>query len=157
MGRRKQRFLAEAAKFLTVGGLATVVAFAIFNGLVHGWLGFPAPMHGDPLVAYVIANGVGMLISYRGSRTWAFRHREPVGPAGGLFGYFAINLASMVIPLACLACSRYLLGRDDPVADNIAANVVGLGLGTIARFFALRELIFVRPVGRRAGVGSTGR
>ncbi|NUR08696.1 MAG: GtrA family protein [Nocardioidaceae bacterium] len=142
MGRRLQRLASEAAKFLTVGGVATVVALVIFNGLVHGYVGSPGVMHEQPLVAFVIANTVGMLVSYRGSRSWAFRHREAVGVAGGRLSFFVINLVSMVIPLACLAFTRYVLGRADPVADNIAANVIGLGLGTLARFWAIRRFIF---------------
>ena len=37
-----QRLVAEAAKFLTVGGLATLVALVGFNLLVHGWFGSAA-------------------------------------------------------------------------------------------------------------------
>ena len=142
MGRRMQHLLAEVAKFLTVGGVATLVAFLIFNGLVHGYLGGPGPMHEQPLVAFVLANTVGMLVSYRGSRSWAFRHREVVGPAGGRVAFFAINMVSMVIPLGCLAFTRYVLHHSDPVSDNVAANGVGLVLGTFARFVAIRQLIF---------------
>jgi len=145
VGHRWQRFLSEAAKFLTVGGLATLVSFVIFNGLVHGYVDGPGPMHDQPLVAFVLANLVGMLVSYRGSRSWAFRHREAVGVAGGRVAFLVINVVSMVIPLACLAFTRYALGRSDPIADNVAANVVGLGLGTLARFWAIRTFIFVGP------------
>jgi len=137
--------LSEGAKFLTVGGVATVVSLVIFNGLVHGYLGGAGPMHQQPLLAFVVANTFGMVVSYRGSRSWAFRHREAVGFAGGRVAFFAVNIASMAIPLACLAFTRYVLGRSDPVADNLAANVVGLGLGTAARFWALRRFIFLRP------------
>jgi putative flippase GtrA len=145
VGRRIQRFLSEGAKFLTVGGVATAVSFVIFNGLVHGYFGMLGLMHDQPLVAFVVANTVGMLVSYRGSRSWAFRNRAAVGPAGGRVAFFVINLVSMVIPLACLTFTRYVLGRSDPVADNLAANVVGLGLGTMARFWALRRFIFLSP------------
>ncbi len=86
-----------------------------------------------------------MLVSYRGSRSWAFRNREAVGVAGGRVAYFVINMVSMVIPLACLSFSRYVLGLSDPVADNVAANVIGLGLGTLARFWAIRRYIFLSP------------
>lgn len=146
MGRRMHRLASEAAKFLTVGGVATLVAFVIFNGLVHGYFGSPAPMSNLPLVAFVIANMVGMVVSYRGSRSWAFRDREAVGPAGGRVAYFVINTASMAIPLLCLAFSRYVLSYEDPVSDNISANVIGLGLGTLARFWAIRTFIFKEPV-----------
>ena len=145
MGHRLQRLFGEGAKFLTVGGVATLVAFVIFNGLVHGYFGGPGPMHEDPLVAFVIANTVGMLVSYRGSRSWAFRDRAAVGVAGGRLAFFVINIASMVIPLACLSFTRYVLGLTDPVADNVSANVVGLGLGTLARFWAIRRFIFLSP------------
>jgi putative flippase GtrA len=145
VGHRWQRFLSEGAKFLTVGGVATAVSFVIFNGLVHGYFGGYGPMHADPLVAFVLANTVGMLVSYRGSRSWAFRDRETVGVAGGRLSFFVINIVSMVIPLACLSFSRYVLGLTDPFADNISANVVGLGLGTLARFWALRRFIFLSP------------
>jgi putative flippase GtrA len=145
VGHRWQRFLSEGAKFLTVGGVATLVSLVIFNGLVHGYFDGAGPMHDDPLVAFVLANTVGMLVSYRGSRSWAFRDRAAVGVAGGRVMFFVINIVSMVIPLGCLAFTRYALGLTDPVADNIAANVVGLALGTLARFIALKRFIFLSP------------
>jgi len=145
MGRRLQRFAAEASKFLTVGGVATLVALVLFNALVHGYFGGPGPLNDQPLLAFVLANLVGMVVSYRGSRSWAFRHREAVGPAGGRVAFFVINVLSMAIPLGCLAFTRYVLGLTDPLSDNIAANVVGLGLGTAARFWAIRRWIFLSP------------
>jgi putative flippase GtrA len=149
MGRRLERLGAEAGKFLAVGGLATLVALVVFNLLVHGVLGYTAGvMNGQPLLAYALANLLGMMVSYRGSRSWAFRHREPVGAAGGRVAYFVINTVTMGIPLLCLAFSRYLLDLDSALADNISANVVGLGLGTAARFWAFRRFVFLSP--RRA-------
>jgi putative flippase GtrA len=125
----------------------------IFNGLVHGYFGSPGFLNDQPLLAFILANTVGMVVSYRGSRSWAFRHREVVSRDGGRLAYFLINTASMIIPVGCLAFSRYVLDRADPVADNLAANVVGLALGTVARFFALRRFIFLNPViaARRRG------
>ena len=146
MGRRMQRLAAEATKFLAVGGVATLVAFVLFNGLVHGFFGNPAgPMNQWPLTAFVVANLVGMAVSYRGSRSWAFRHREPVGAAGGRLSFLVINVVTMGIPLLCLAISRYVLGLDSAFADNVAANVIGLGLGTAARFWAFRRFVFLSP------------
>ena len=46
---------------------------------VHGYFGGPGPLNGQPLVAFVLANTVGMLVSYRGSRSWAFRHHRRPG------------------------------------------------------------------------------
>ncbi len=144
MGRRMQRLAAEGAKFLAVGGAATLVALLIFNLLVHGVPGMGSGvMNEQPLTAYVLANLVGMVVSYRGSRSWAFRHREPVGAAGGRLSYFVINTVTMAIPLLCLTVSRYVLDLDSPLADNVAANVVGLALGTAARFWAFRRFVFL--------------
>ena len=146
MGRRMQRLAAEGAKFLAVGGAATLVALLLFNLLVHGIPGTgPGPMNSKPLSAYALANLVGMVVSYRGSRSWAFRHREPVGAAGGRVSFFVINTLTMAIPLLCLTVSRYLLDLDSVLADNISANVIGLGLGTAARFWAFRRFVFHSP------------
>lgn len=146
MGRRLQRLAAEGAKFLAVGGFATLIALVLFNALVHGFFGDPAgPLNDWPLTAFVVANLAGMAVSYRGSRSWAFRHREAVGPAGGRLAYFVINTVTMALPLACLWISRYLLDLDSALADNVSANVIGLGLGTAARFWAFRRFVFLNP------------
>jgi putative flippase GtrA len=139
-----KRFGLEASRFLAVGLVATVVAFVLFNLLVHG-LG---PIRGawlndNPEVAYVVANGVGMLVSFRGTKVWAFRDRESKHPDGGAVAFVVINLATMLIPITCLSLSRGL-GLDDPVSDNLSANVVGLGLANAARFFLFRTFVFLR-------------
>lgn len=54
----------------------------------------------------------------------------------------------MAFPLLCLAVSRHLLDLDSALADNVAANVVGLVLGAGARFFLFRRFVFLSP--RRA-------
>ena len=143
--RRPARAVREAVRFLVVGGAATLVALVIFNGLVHGLRGDgPGPMHGSPLVAYCLANFVGMIVSYWGVRAWAFRSRTPVGVAGGRLNYLLVNTASMLIPLLCLTVSRYVLHLDTALADNISANVLGLAAATATRFWASRRFVF-RP------------
>jgi len=44
--------------------------------------------------------------------------------------------------VTCLAVSHYALGFTSPLADNIAANVVGLGLATAFRFWSYRRWVF---------------
>ena len=88
MGRGK-RVISEGGKFLAVGVVATFVALVLFNVLVHGpgfWFS-PGPMNQQPLVAFAVANLIGMLVSYRGSRHWAFSNRQPVGPGNGRLGF----------------------------------------------------------------------
>jgi putative flippase GtrA len=147
MGPRRQRLLGEAGRFLAVGGLATIVALVLFNLLVHGFnTGDHALLDDRPILAYVLANTVGMVISYRGTRMWAFRDRPPRHADGGRSAFVVINVATMTIPVLCLYVSRNLLGLDDPVSDNIAANVIGLALGVAARFWLFRALVFRRPI-----------
>lgn len=146
-GDRWQRLLAEASRFLAVGGLATVVAFLIFNFLVHGLrTASNAPLSGHPYLAFVIANLIGMAVSYRGSRTWVFKDRPPRTADGGRLMFVAINLVTMLIPIGCLWFSRNVVNVDDPYSDNISANVIGLFLGMVARFHLFRALVFRRPV-----------
>jgi putative flippase GtrA len=147
MSNRWRRVLTEAYRFLAVGGLATIVAILLFNLLVHGFrLGYDAPLAEEPYLAYLLANVIGMAVSYRGSRSWVFKDRPPRTADGGRLLFIVINLATMLIPIACLWISRNVLGLDDPFSDNIAANVVGLFLGMVARFYLFRTLVFRRPV-----------
>ena len=147
MSDRTQRFIAEVGRFLVVGGAATIVALIIFNYLVHGFnTGDHAPLGNEPILAFVIANTIGMCISYYGSRHWAFRDRPPVTSDGGLTSFVGINFLTMLIPIGCLAVSRDVLGLDDPLSDNIAANVIGLVLGLAARFALFRTFVFKRPI-----------
>jgi putative flippase GtrA len=87
-----------------------------------------------------------MVISYRGSRNWAFRDRPPRQADGGRLAFVTINVATMSLPIGCLWISRNLLGLDDPISDNVSANVIGLAMGLVARFFLFRRFVFRRPV-----------
>ena len=135
----------EGLRFAIVGAGATLVSTTAFNLLVHWPPRGPSLLADRPLTAFALANLLGMVVSYTGSRSWAFRDRQAVGVGGGLPAFVAINIASWAVPLTCLAFTRYALGLDGPVADNVAANVVGLGLGMLVRFWALRGVVFRRP------------
>ena len=146
MGARLRRIGGEALKFSAVNVVATVVAVLLFNVLVHGLPGLysPGPLHGFPLVTYFLANSVGMLISFYGSRSYAFKHRRPTGPGGGLLNYAIVNFASFVIPMACLWITRNVFDWDTVIADNVSANVVGAALAMLVRFWAFRRFVFKR-------------
>lgn len=130
-------------RYLVVGLAATIVAVVLFNLLVHG-LGHASwgPLNDRPLTAYVLANLVGMVVSYRGTRSWAFSARTTAHRDGGRTAWLAINLATMAIPVACLWISRSVLGLDDALSDNLSANVIGLALANAARFVLSRQVIF---------------
>ena len=133
----------EIWRYLAVGLGATVVAVFLFNLLVHG-IGMAdfAPLNGHPILAYVLANLVGTTISYRGTRWWAFRHRTTTHFDGGRTAFVAISVGTMAIPMAFLWINRNVLGLDDPLSDNLSANVIGLAFANAARFVLTRQLVF---------------
>lgn len=152
---RLRRISGEVARFSAVNVVATVIALIIFNALAHGIRGwFDGPLHDHVLSSYLIANSIGMFVSYYGSRFYAFKHRHAAGPGGGLLIYVVINLSSFVIPLSCLWITRNIFEWSSIYADNIAGNVVGAVLGNIFRFWAFRRFVFTkRP--RRTRIGRT--
>src|SRR3954453_17812826 len=146
MGARARRVFGEALKFSAVNVVATAVAVLLFNALVHGLptLYGPGPLHHYPVMTYFVANTFGMLISFYGSRSYAFKHRLPTGPGGGLVNYAIVNFASFVIPMACLWVTRNVFDWSSALADNVSANVVGAVLGTLVRFWLFRRFVFKR-------------
>ena len=144
---RLPHIVVEIGRFMVSGGLSTLTSFAIFNFLAHGlYLTSDPWLEPQPIAAFVIANLGGMLVSYRLSRHWTFRHRPPVHPDGGRTAFFVINLVTMPLAIACLWLSRHVLGLTDPFSDNIAGNVVGQLIGQAARFYLFRKYVFRQPV-----------
>ena len=138
-----RRLAGEIGRYLAVGLGATIVSFVLFNGLVHGFnTAHVAPLNDHPILGYVIANLVGAVVSFRGTRSWAFRHRSTSHLDGGRTAFVFISVATMLIPMACLWISRNAMGLDDPLSDNISANVIGLALGNAARFVLTRQFVF---------------
>ena len=131
--------LLELARFGTVGGAAFVVDVGLFNLLRYG----PGELLADkPLTAKTLSVAVAMLAAWLGNRHWTFAGRRSGTAARELTAFVLVNIGGMGIAVGCLAFSHYLLGLTSPLADNIAANVVGLGLGTAFRYLAYRRWVF---------------
>jgi putative flippase GtrA len=88
---------------------------------------------------------VATVFTYAGNRHWTFRHRVRTSVAREYPLFFLLNGVGLGIALACLATSRYILGFSGPLADNVSANVVGLLLGTLFRFWSYRKWVFPAP------------
>jgi myo-inositol-hexaphosphate 3-phosphohydrolase/putative flippase GtrA len=135
----------QVLTFLVVGGTGYVVDVAAFNLLrstaaLGAW---------DPSVARILAVAVAMVVTYLGNSlvTWrgvssGNRRREV-----GLFVVF--NLVGLGISVVTLTISHDLLGLTSRLADNISANVVGLALGTLFRYWSYTTFVFART-GTRA-------
>lgn len=135
--------LAELLRFGSVGAVAFVVDVSLFNLLCFGPGGL---LSGQPIGAKVVSVSVATVVAWLGNRHWTFAHRRGVAgsrPVGHeLVGFALVNVAGMGVAVGCLAVSHYALGLTSPVADNIAANVVGLGLGTLVRYLGYRRFVF---------------
>jgi len=131
----------ELGKFFSVGALAYVVGVGGFNILVHLE---SAPLASKPLTASIISGIVSIFVAYLGNRHWTWRDRARSGARREISLFFLINGIALIFSVACLAISRYVLGFESALADNIAANVIGVGLGTLFRFWSYRTIVFKR-------------
>lgn len=138
----------EVLAFLGVGGVGYVVDVAAFN-LLRSWHEV-GPHH--PVLARVLAVVVAMVVTYLGNHflTWRGRSRASRRREVSLFIFF--NLIGLGFCVVALVVSHDLLGLSSRLADNISANVIGVGLGTLFRFWSYRSFVFTQPNNRRPGI-----
>ncbi|MBM7463743.1 GtrA family protein [Microbacterium dextranolyticum] len=127
--------------FLAVGGVAFVVDAVVFNLLVFG-VGGGGPMHELPVPAKMIAIVVATVVTYVGNRYWTFGTRSIERKASRYVIFIVLNIIAMLLQLGCLAFSRYVLGLEGPVADNVAGTFVGQAVATVFRFFTYDRWVF---------------
>jgi putative flippase GtrA len=134
--------LGELARFGVVGVVALAVDVIGFNLL--RFAGGEGPFYDRPLTAKVLSVTASTTVAYMGNRLWTFRHqRTSTTAVHREFALFVLFSAiALGIAVACLAISHYALGLTSPLADNVAANVVGLGLATAFRFWSYRRWVF---------------
>ncbi|MBT0767997.1 GtrA family protein [Kineosporia sp. J2-2] len=132
----------EVVKFGAVGGIAFVVDTGVFNLLLHSAVGEQLGLDHKPLTAKTVSVLVATVVAWVGNRYWTFRHRRRASVRREFVLFGVMNAAGLAISLACLGFSRYILDLDSPLADNISGNVIGLGLGTLFRFWAYRTFVF---------------
>jgi len=61
-----------------------------------------------------------------------------------------VNAIGLLIEVGSLAFAVYVLDMTSPLAKNIAGNIVGVGLGTIFRYFAYKRHVFTGTGGTLA-------
>jgi putative flippase GtrA len=137
---RSREHLSRGLAFLVVGGLGFLVDAAVFNALVY-WAG-EGPLFHLPLVAKVIAIAIATIATYYGNAWLTYRDRSGPTSRRGFVVYFVLNVVAILLQLACLGFSRYVLGLADPVADNISGTLVGQALATIFRYITYGRWVF---------------
>lgn len=133
-----------AAAFAVVGLGGMCIDLAVFNVLRLGILGPGLSLTAKPLTASVISATFAIVFNWLGGRYWAFRANRRPDVARELLEYVLVALLGLGIGLATLAFTHYTLGLTSLLADNLSKNVLGLGLGTAARFLLLRFWVW-RP------------
>ena len=128
----------ELAKFGTVGALAFLVDVVIFNTVLH-----ISP--DKPLTAKVISTVIAATLAFVLNRAWSFRHRQRSSVRREYTLFFVLNAIGLGIAVGCLGISHYLLGFESRLADNIAANGVGVAIGTMFRFWSYRRFVWAAP------------
>lgn len=150
---RFQHLVHELGKFGLVGGAAYAVDSVILIALgERDW---------EPITAKIIATVIAATIAFVGNRFWTWRHRARSGLAREYTLYFVFNTLGLGIALACLGITHYWLGAFWPavfqttLALFISANVVGLVLGTVFRFWSYRRYVFRQVVTTELSVATT--
>ena len=130
----------ELVKFGAVGGIAFLVTLVVSNILWH-YSGEGAGAMTGSVVATVIAT----VVAFLGNRYWTFRHRDRTGLAREYFLFFVFNGIGLLIQLLCLGFTVYTLKLDGFWPRNISNNVIGLGLGTLFRYWSYKKFVFLAP------------
>jgi putative flippase GtrA len=137
-----------------VGGITYVLDTAILKIALSAAV--------NPLLAKTISTTVAATAAFIGNRYWTWRDRPRSGLHREYTLYFAFNVVGLGIGLACLGVSHYLLGRVWPVftsqlADVVSANVVGMAMGTLFRFWSYRRFVFRTRSVVAGGAGLKGK
>lgn len=144
---RVSEWASEFAGFGVVGAIGYATDLVVFNLLLYA--GDPGPFANEPLTAKLISSVIGLLVTYLGNKHWTWRDRPCACQHREVVLFVMFNIVGMAIALGCLGVSHHVLGFTSPLADNVAANVVGVALGGLFRFWTYRTYVF-KPVAASA-------
>ncbi len=139
-----QRLWREMVGFSAVGLVGVTCDIITFNVLIAGF-------HAPKVVASLSGNAFGTFVSYLGNRYWVFRKREHRQSAAEISLFVLVSVIAILITATCVAFNEYVLGLRTLIEANIAQFLVGQGLGSIFRFWAMH--VFVFPESRRRDAG----
>jgi putative flippase GtrA len=128
--------LHEIAKFGVIGAVAFALTILLSN-LFH----FAA--HLGPVTSFSLATAIAAVASYFANRHWTWRHKDNTGVRRELPLFLALSFVGLLISDLPLVVSEYVLGFHSPLAYNISSTLIGTALGTIWRFCAFRQWVFL--------------
>lgn len=125
----------EVAKFGVVGAIGLVIDLGGFDWLSSG------PLEDKVTTAKIVSGAVATVVTWLGNRYWTFRHRRGRPVTHEVLLFFAVNGVALGIGALWLALAHYGLGIQGRLANNVNA-FIGIGLGTLFRFWAYRRFVF---------------
>jgi putative flippase GtrA len=128
----------EMAKFGVVGGIGFIVSL-IGADLLRYDLGV------GKYKAVTAATLLATVVTFIGNRYWTYRNRPRTGTARESVMFFVMNGVGLLIQYACIALVVDGLGKDTQIWYNLA-NLAGIMLGTIFRFFSYRKWVWKAPL-----------
>ncbi len=129
----------EVLSFLLVGGAGYVVDVAAFNL----FRSTPGLATADPSYARVLAVAAAMVVTYLGNRMLTWRGRSSTARHREIALFVVFNIIGLGFSVVTLLVSHDLLGFTTRLDDNISANVIGMALGTLFRFWSYKRFVFV--------------
>lgn len=127
--------LREISTFGAVGFFNLGVDIAVFNLCSQ-------VLDVGVLTSKVIAAVVSVTSAYFMHRHWTFAHRVRSGFRREYLLFFLFNAVALAVGLVVIAGVRYGLDRTDVLALNVA-NLIGIGIGTLIRFWAYKRFVFL--------------
>lgn len=127
----------EVGRFGVVGVIGLAIDLLLFN------LALFVDHH--PMWAKIFSGVVSSAVCYFLNRHWTWRHRGRTGLRRELPLFIVASTIGLAIAEGCLVISHYTLGLTSKLDDNISANVVGLILATLFRFWAYKRFVFLHP------------
>jgi putative flippase GtrA len=129
----------EVAKFGIVGGIGFVVTEIGFN-LLH----FDAKL--GLFTSNALATVVAAVVTFAGNKYWTFRHRAGHGTRKETIIFIALNGVGILIQYACVWITQNAFGVTGKYLLNVAF-LIGIGLGTLFRFWSYRKWVWGSPPG----------
>ncbi len=132
------------ARFGVVGVAGIVVNLGVFNALRLGPFGPDVSVAGNDdrvVTAKVIATVVSIMFAWVAHRGWTFKGQRRHRAAKELLLFGAVNAVAIVAEAGLVALTHHGLGWTSVLADN-ASSLVGIGMGTIIRYFGFTMLVF---------------
>ena len=148
LAQRLIALIKEFMQFGMVGAAAYVIDVSLFNLVQHGPTGF---LSGHPNSSQLLASAIATVFSWLANRYWTYRGRTQKNVAREATLFVIANLGGIAITQFCLLFTHHVLGLTSPLADNIAAYIVGFGLGTAFRFIFYHYIVFTGHKNRGAG------